>query len=306
MPTILVVDDSAVDRRLVGGLLEKDEDLRVQYAAHGVEAMAKVEQSLPDLVLTDLIMPEMDGLELVATLRSRFPRVPAILMTSQGSEEIAVEALQRGAASYVPKHTMAQKLDETIHRVLVASRRQMSHVKMLECMTSNQCAFVLANDSTLVESMVTHLQDCATQMGICGEAERTRVGVALEEALVNALYHGNLAVSSDLRGEDDKAYFELITRRAREVPYCNRHIYVSAKLSRQEAVFTVRDEGAGFDPSSLPDPNDPSTLERAHGRGVLLMRAFMDSVTYNDTGNEATLIKRREEASTECQVPSTE
>jgi CheY-like chemotaxis protein/anti-sigma regulatory factor (Ser/Thr protein kinase) len=296
MPTILVVDDSAVDRRLVGGLLEKDHDLQVEYAIHGVDALAKVEQSPPDLVLTDLIMPEMDGLDLGANMRCRFPRVPAILMTSQGSEEIAVEALQKGAASYIPKHTLAQKLEETVHRVLVASRRQLSHVKMLECMTHNQCSFVLTNESALVESMVTHLQDCVVQMGLCEEAERTRIGVALEEALVNALYHGNLGVSSDLRGEDDQAYFQLITSRSKEPPYCDRHIYVHAELTRQEAVFLVRDEGAGFDPSSLPDPNDPSTLERAHGRGVLLMRAFMDSVTYNETGNEVRLVKCRDAA----------
>lgn len=293
MATVLVVDDSAVDRRLVGGLLEQDGEYQVDYAIHGVDALGKVDQSPPDLVLTDLIMPEMDGLALVGEMRSRYPAVPVILMTSQGSEEIAVEALQHGAASYVPKHTLASRLEETVHRVLVASRRQRSHVKMLSCMTSNHCRFVLNNDSTLVESMVMYLQESATQMGLCDESERTRIGVALEEALVNALYHGNLEVSSDLRGEDDKAYYELITNRGRSEPYCNRRIHVEARLSRDEASFSIRDEGKGFDPTNLPDPNDPETLERAHGRGVLLMRAFMDDVSYNSTGNEVTLVKQR-------------
>jgi len=294
MPTILVVDDSAVDRRVVGGLLEKDGELQVDYAVHGKEALVKIERSFPDLILTDLIMPEMDGLELVSTVRNRYPAVPVVLMTSQGSEETAVEALQKGAASYIPKHALAQRLSETLHRVLVASRRQQSHVKMLECMTKNECSFVLRNDNTLVESMVTYLQDCVTQMGLCDETERTRVGVALEEALVNALYHGNLEVGSELRGENDEAYFKLIARRSRESPYCERRIYVDAKLRRDQAIFVVRDEGMGFDPSALPDPNDPASLERAHGRGVLLMRAFMDEVRYNETGNQVMLIKRRD------------
>jgi CheY-like chemotaxis protein/anti-sigma regulatory factor (Ser/Thr protein kinase) len=295
MPTILVVDDSAVDRRLVGGLLEQDGGYSVRYAIHGADAMSKLDESPADVVLTDLIMPEMDGLALVAALRREKPMIPVILMTSQGSEQIAVEALQQGAASYVPKHTLAQKLEETVHRVLVASRRQRSQAKLLRSMTRHECSFVLGNDSSLLEAMVLYLQESAAQMELCDESERTRIGVALEEALVNALYHGNLEVSSELRGTDDQAYYALINRRCEEQPYCHRQIYVEARLSRREAVFVVRDEGAGFDPSALPDPNDPSTLEREHGRGVLLMRAFMDDVCYNPTGNEVTLTKRRGE-----------
>ena len=107
MATILVVDDSAVDRRLVGGLLETDAELEVEYAAHGKEALAKIEYLVLELVVTDLMMPEMDGLELVAAMRSKYPLIPVILMTSKGSEEIAVRALQEGAASYVPKRNLA-------------------------------------------------------------------------------------------------------------------------------------------------------------------------------------------------------
>ena len=67
---------------------------------------------------------------------------------------------------------------------------------------------------------------------------------------------------------------------------------MKAKLCREEAVFVVQDEGPGFDPSSLPDPTEPANLERVSGRGVLLMRTFMDEVSYNQVGNEVTLVKR--------------
>ena len=53
------------------------------------------------------------------------------------------------------------------------------------------------------------------------------------------------------------------------------------------------DEGQGFDPTKLPDPTDPANLEMASGRGILLMRTFMDEIKYNDKGNIVTLIKRR-------------
>lgn len=69
-------------------------------------------------------------------------------------------------------------------------------------------------------------------------------------------------------------------------------MYVEANFSREKAVFMVRDEGTGFDPSALPDPTDPANLDKSSGRGVLLMRTFMDRVDYNEVGNVVTLTKR--------------
>src|SRR5260370_13973558 len=101
MATILVVDDSAVDRSRVEKLLVK-EGYQVQSAPGGREALEILKREPPDLVLTDMQMPEIDGLQLVQEIRSKYPAIPVILMTAHGSEEIAVEALQKGAASYVP------------------------------------------------------------------------------------------------------------------------------------------------------------------------------------------------------------
>lgn len=296
MPTILVVDDSAVDRRLVGRLLEEDTDLEVEYAAHGKEALAKIEYLVIDLVVTDLIMPEMDGLELVAAIRGQYPLVPVILMTSKGSEEVAVRALQEGAASYVPKRTLAQNLLKTVRRVLTVSSRQRSHWRLMGCMTSSDCTFALENDSALFGPLVIYLQEEASRLGICDESERTRFGVAVEEALANALYHGNLEVGSEFRDEDDEAYYALVQERRRQSPYGDRRIHVEAKLSHAGASVVVRDEGSGFDPSALPDPTDPANLEKPRGRGLLLMRTFMDEVVYNDVGNAVRLTKHCDQA----------
>jgi len=63
-------------------------------------------------------------------------------------------------------------------------------------------------------------------------------------------------------------------------------------LTKDEATFIIRDEGAGFDPNDLPDPTAPENLIRASGRGILLIRTFMDDVCFNDKGNEITMVKR--------------
>src|SRR5262245_41439339 len=130
MATVLVVDDNPVDRHLAGALLAKRPELKVVYADNGRQALALLQEHPPDLILTDLHMPEMDGLELVVEVRKDFPLVPVILMTAYGSEEIAIQALQKGAASYVPKRNLAQDLTDTVENVLSLAQASRSQTRL--------------------------------------------------------------------------------------------------------------------------------------------------------------------------------
>jgi CheY-like chemotaxis protein/anti-sigma regulatory factor (Ser/Thr protein kinase) len=288
---VLVVDDAPVDRRRAGGLVE-GLGWQAAYAENGATALAAIETKVPAVVLTDLLMPEMDGLELVRAIRSRYPFLPVVLMTAHGSEEVAIRALRSGAASYVPKRSLAQDLGETLERVVAAAQARWSHQRLLACMSQVEGAFVLENDATLLAALTGTLQETLSNMGLCDETDRIRIGIALTEALTNAMYHGNLEISSELRQRDDNSYDQLVRERCRQAPYRDRRIHVTARYTLPEAVFSIRDEGPGFDPSRLPDPTDPTNLEKRSGRGLLLIRTFMDEVLHNATGNQITLIKR--------------
>lgn len=291
MATILVVDDNPIDRRVVGGLLEKARDLTVRYAADGAIALSDIRNTPPDIVVTDLVMPNLDGLELVGSVVKEFPRVPIVLMTGQGSEEIAVKALRAGAASYVPKSHLSGMLVETVQKLISMSREQESQLRLLGRMVRNEFEFQLESDLSLVPPLINYLTRCLRNVGYEDEGGIIRTSVALEEALNNSIYHGNLELSSDLRELDQAMYRRAIHERRAAPPYSTRRVYVCCRVSREEALFRIRDEGPGFDPASLPDPTDPANLERASGRGVMLMRTFMESVVYNDTGNEVTMVK---------------
>jgi CheY-like chemotaxis protein/anti-sigma regulatory factor (Ser/Thr protein kinase) len=292
MTRILVVDDSEVDRRLAQGLLLDDENVEIAFAENGRQALQEIKRLPPDLVLTDLIMPELDGLELVQQVKRDFPLIPVILMTSKGNEQIAVEALRRGAASYTPKKNLSRDLAETVQNVLAVSRQERTQARLHSCMTSSHSSFELNNDSSLIPPLVGYLQDDVTRLGLCDEADCVRVGVALDEALANALYHGNLEISSELRDNDHRAYVQLVQTRVRQSPYSHRRIHVEVEVSPQEGRFVIRDEGAGFDADKLADPTHLANLGKVGGRGLLLMRTFMDEVVFNGPGNEVVLIKR--------------
>lgn len=92
--------------------------------------------------------------------------------------------------------------------------------------------------------------------------------LALEEALVNAIKHGN----------------ELSPEKA---------VRIECTLTEESVRVVIEDEGEGFDANDVPDPRDDENLEKPGGRGIMLMRAFMDRIEYNDVGNQLTLEKRR-------------
>lgn len=290
--TVLVVDDSAIDRRLVAGIVERTTGLGVVEATDGRAALALIAEHAPVAVLTDLQMPDMDGFGLVQEIRRRHPGLPVILMTAYGSEEFAIQALRAGAANYVPKRAIATELAETLRQVLAVSAVDRRRRRILGSMEARESTFVLESDPDLISSLIEMLQEDLDGMGVCDETARTRVGVALQEALGNALYHGNLEVSSDLRQDDERVFYETADRRRMLAPFRDRRIRVRALLHRDEARYTITDEGPGFDVATLDKPFDPEDLMRIGGRGMLLIRTFMDEVFHNGTGNQITLVKR--------------
>lgn len=294
MTKILVVDDTPVDRRLVGRLLEKNGELEAFYAGNGKEALVLIASENPDIVLTDLQMPEMDGLELVQQIRSHFSAIPVILMTAFGNEEIALEALQQGAANYVPKKNLARDLLDTVESVLAAAIDHRLQRRLFANLQGTESHFCLENDIALIPSLVNFLKENLARVGLLDKTGLIRITVAIREALMNAIVHGNLGVSSELREDNLEAYYAMIEVRRRQSPYQERRVHVHASETPAEAHYVIRDEGAGFNPSDVPDPMHPDNMERASGRGLLLIRTFMDDFSHNAKGNEITMTKRRE------------
>ena len=118
-----------------------------------------------------------------------------------------------------------------------------------------------------VEYVVRRCQACDA------EAHRLRLNfrVGLTEALSNAMMYGN--------GHDP-----------------TKRVLVEVSLAQGELKARITDQGSGFDPSSVPDPTSPENLLKAGGRGLFLMRQLLDEVSFNDRGNEVTLVLRLETA----------
>jgi CheY-like chemotaxis protein/anti-sigma regulatory factor (Ser/Thr protein kinase) len=293
LPLILVADDSILEQRYVNRILEQHGGWRVVFARNGEESLEVIKKTQPAVVLTDMNMPHMDGLTFVEKVREKFPLVPVVLMTGNGNERIAVAALKAGAADYVPKQALAYDLAPVLERVLSVGQAAHRRYRALQGMTRRSSQFICENDPALVPPLVAQLREDLIEIGLCDVTEAMRAGVALEEALLNAVYHGNLEVSSDLRENGDEEFHKLANQRRTQEPYASRRVHVTARLTSTQATFVILDQGPGFDVSKVPDPTDPTILDKPSGRGILLMRTFMDEVRYNSTGNRVTMVKRR-------------
>jgi len=126
----------------------------------------------------------------------------------------------------------------------------------------------LPSDLTLMNAVLEYLLDRVAKLGLI-QIEQSNLFVALDEAFVNAVRHGNRNDTSKL-------------------------LRVTAELSAHEAIFTVEDEGDGFDVRAIPDPRDPANLFKSSGRGVLLIYNIMDEVEYSERGTRLKMVKRPE------------
>lgn len=291
-PRLLVVDDDATDRAAAARCLG-DDDVEVVEAESADRALELIDAEPPDAVLTDLRMPGMTGLELVEVLRERHPRLPVVLMTSMGNERTAVLALQAGAVSYVPKAELQTQLAETVGNVLEIAAERRGEERLLRHLVANTDEFMLPNDPTLVLPAVNWITATMRRCGFGDETVRNQVGMALSEALSNAMIHGNLELSSELRDRDRAAYDAAIAERRQRPPYTERLVRCTMRLDAAGLEFRVEDQGNGFDYGALPDPTRPENLLRARGRGVFLIRTFMDEVEFTAPGNVVTLRKLR-------------
>jgi serine/threonine-protein kinase RsbW len=111
------------------------------------------------------------------------------------------------------------------------------------------------------EAILTELSRCGYSQNIC-----FAIKLALEEAMTNAFRHGNKCDPS-------------------------KHILVRYDITPEQIAIEVCDEGEGFCPDEVPDPTLPEYIDRPHGRGIMLMRAYLDEVSFSCNGTSVRLVK---------------
>jgi len=285
MSRILIVDDEEMDREAARRCLRAVAGAELLFAPDGEEALQIALTANLDAVVTDLRMPHMDGLTLVEHIHDEVPYLPVVLMTSKGNEEIAVKALKAGAASYVPKRDLEKYLLSTIRQVLEIAHEARQQRQVIRFLTSSERTFQIGNDLSLVGPLAGYLKQNLEQLGFGDNSVRSQISIAIMEALSNAIIHGNLELDSDLRRTNPDEFDRQIVRRQSEKPYSLRRITCLAHELPTRVEYVIEDEGPGFDSETQTASDLEESLLDIAGRGIMLIRTFMDDVAFNEKGN---------------------
>jgi DNA-binding response OmpR family regulator len=292
---VLLVEDDTMVRGAIAELL-RHHGYDLREAGDGRAAIDLFTRAPADIVITDVRMPGMDGLEVLARLKRIAPEVCVVVMTGYGSEDTAIRAMRSGASNYFKKPVDFAEFAYALGVLsdLVRSRRE--HRFDPRLLVREARTLRLGTDLDEIYPVIRELTASAAVFPF--DLEAVRIG--LLEMLTNAIEHGSLGITSAekraaLRGGTLR---ELYARRAAEPPWRDRTVLVEAELTPERLSFRVEDQGDGFDWRALPDPGEPEGLLGISGRGVTVARLCMDELTFSGRGNEVLIAKRARPAAT--------
>ncbi|TWT98352.1 response regulator [Stieleria varia] len=292
-PTILIVDDLAVEREIVARLIRSNSRFDVEFARDGNDAMNVLRDSRIDVIVTDLIMPGMDGMELTLAANDAYPSIPILLMTAYDTGHIAKEALTKGAASFVPKTQLNERLVGIVKRLVNRGIIDRCRNFAGKCLSEGYSCYELSNDLSMIEPVVNAIHRTMTSMEIANPSSRIRTCTAVEEAILNAIVHGNLEIGQSnfitVRDQGKITLHRTVDRRGRMLKFRDRKVIVKASFCREAAEISIQDSGDGFDVNAIVEANSSDHFHDGRSHGLALMHSLVGRVRFNDVANEVTL-----------------
>ncbi len=219
------------------------------------DALEAIDVEQFDLVITDL---DIQSLTISPNQNGHTASPPEI-------DPQHIKAFKVSAANFRRDEFNESELKDIVATVLDYKIRHVDNKEFVQDLLEH-IEFEVPSALSLMHIVLEYLIKRVEMLGVV-KSEQSNLFVALDEAFVNAVKHGNKFDATKL-------------------------VRIIAEVSKQEARFTIEDEGEGFDINAIPDPLDPANLFKASGRGVLFIYNIMDEVKYNERGNRLTMIKR--------------
>ncbi len=274
MQRILVVDDDRSTRELIR-LQLRSAGYAVETAGDGGAALARLRRKAFDLVLLDVWMPGMDGLEMLARLRDEPSQPKVVVMTADDTSETLLRAIREHAYRYVTKPVEPKDLIDLVGGVL-ASKGEARPIEVISA-RPDWVELLVPCDRATAERIQDFLARLDTDLP---EPVRAQVGQAFRELLMNAIeWGGRLDTSQSVR--------------------------ISYLRARRMLLYRIADPGKGFrfeelTHSALNNPADQPMQHalareekglRPGGFGLLMARQMVDELLYNEAHNEVVFVK---------------
>lgn len=259
---ILIIDDHDDLETLLTDEFEKQGHF-IKSLENRDEAVDLLESEKFDLIVTDL-----DGENLQSSKNGNAESAECLPEEIEAAPRSNIKAFKICISNYKNENFSEDELKYFVETVLNLKTRAVDKKDMIQ-EWHEKIEFEVPSYVSLMHDILNYLMKRVEKSGVVNP-ETSNLFVALDEAFVNAVKHGN------------KYNAEKLVR-------------ITAEVSKEEARFTIEDEGDGFNVNEIPDPRNPENLFKTSGRGVLFIHNIMDEVTYNDRGNRLTMVKRKNE-----------
>lgn len=287
---ILIVDDNL-------DLLDYLKDFFMIYnyevilAETGNEGIDKFREFLPDIVISDMRLPDKNGNIVVKEIKDIDKNVPIIIITGYSDHQLILSAMKNGAVDLLKKPFKPNDLKYLINKIETLFRK--IKVKLSASFVQwEKRHIIIKNDINIIRSVVDFIFSNLDY--ISEDASFMKIG--LQELLINAIEHGNLDISNMEKQEllDRGDYNRVLKERMQQPEFREKFVDIKIFSTPEYLKITLEDMGKGFDPSQIPDPENPENFLKESGKGILMAIHAFDKVEYNAVGNGVTLIKYSE------------
>jgi CheY-like chemotaxis protein len=287
---ILFVDDEDNIRELFQEYFKSDFDVTV--ADNGLEALDLATSEHFDLIISDISLPKLNGVQFIKKLRFEGNLTPFIVITGDSDIQLAIDVFRLGAVDFFLKPFRMEALRLRIQKY------ENAVLDSLALFRDNEVIFhegemnieIHPKFKNINKYVALIMQQFQTNP-LIKEDDQLALKVVLHELLANAIEHGSAGISYKEKQtilESNEDYFSHVDDLCSKF---DRKVFVYYKVDDQGIVLKITDQGVGFKLSEIPSPIDDPRGNLLNGRGIFLVRMNIDSISYNDKGNEVTITK---------------
>ncbi len=287
---ILIVEDDYASRLFLESLLESN-GYDFKSAENGIEGLNVFDEYNPDIVLTDIKMPIMDGLELLEAIRDKNSDAIIVIITAFGSENYAIQALHLGANNYLKKPVSGQELLRLLKKYKAVISGKYSPETLPGKLIKRTFSLEFKTEFSKIPKIVDKVMiESAIEIN---DSEKVNIELGLVELITNAIEHGNLGISYIQKQQalDAGNLSDLFDERMHNQKFKDRKIKVDFFTDDEIYQWTITDEGEGFNWKNIPDPTDQEHILELNGRGIFISNFLFDKIEYFGKGNTVTATK---------------
>ncbi|PJZ55840.1 ATP-binding response regulator [Leptospira barantonii] len=287
---ILFLDDEEVIRDLFREIFGAFHDLTLAGTAE--EALEICKNKSFDLIVTDVRLPKMSGIDFVSKLRDIGVNTPFIVITGNQDIDVSIRALRLGAVDFFIKPFRMDAIRHSLQKFenLFISSQELIGKNHFQLTQFKQQFSIKPSLKNLNQYVNLVMRSISLIPGIHTD-DLLAIKLALYELLGNSIEHGSAGINYENKSKllsSEVNYFDHVDRICDAL---NESVQLEIGFENQKVYVSLKDHGAGFDPSKVPDPVTDPTASHLSGRGIFLVRMNVDELVYNDIGNEVRFSK---------------